>query len=156
FSIVEAKIYTTRHGYALDTFQVMDPSRATLHYRDVISYIEHELSDRLKQGGPLQPPSTGRLSRQLKNFPITPEVHLRPDERGAYHYLNLVAGDRPGLLYRVACVLVKYGISVYTAKINTLGERAEDTFLVSGDALKNTRSTVRLETELVHELQPQS
>ncbi|MGH8677625.1 MAG: [protein-PII] uridylyltransferase, partial [Burkholderiales bacterium] len=67
FSIVEAKIYTTRHGYALDTFQVMDPSRATLHYRDVISYIEHELSGRLKQGGPLHPPSTGRLSRQLKN-----------------------------------------------------------------------------------------
>ncbi len=85
---------------------------------------------------------------------MTPEVHIRPDEKGAYYYLNVVAGDRPGLLYRIARVLDKYGINLYTAKINTLGERAEDTFLVNGDALRDTRQVVRLETELVQELQP--
>ncbi len=154
FNIVEAKIYTTRHGYALDTFQIMDPSRATSHYRDVISFIEHELTDWLKRGGELPPPSRGRLSRQMKNFPISPEVQLRPDERGTFHYLNVVAGDRPGLLYCVTRVLVKYEIDVHTAKINTLGERAEDTFLVSGDTLNDTRKVVRFETDLLHELQP--
>ncbi len=68
--------------------------------------------------------------------------------------MSIVAGDRPGLLYRVARVLSGYGISVHNAKINTLGERAEDTFLISGDALNETRNVVRLETELVQELQP--
>jgi [protein-PII] uridylyltransferase len=154
FSIVEAKIYTTRHGYALDSFQVMDPAGATLHYRDLISYVEHELEGRLRAHGPLPPPSTGRMSRQVRYVPITPEVHIRPDEKGAYYYLNVVAGDRPGLLYRIARVLDSYGINVYTAKINTLGERAEDSFLVTGEALHDSKRVVRLEAELVHELQP--
>jgi len=154
FSIAEAKIYTTRHGYALDTFQVMDPSKATLHYRDLISYIEHELTARLQAHGPLPPPGRSRLSRQLRNFPITPEVQIRPDEKGLYHYLSIIAGDRPGLLYRVARVLDSFGISVFTAKINTLGERAEDSFLVSGEALNAPKTVVRLEAELIRELQP--
>ncbi len=154
FSIAEAKIYTTRHAYALDSFQVMDPARATSHYRDLISYIEHELETQLRAHGELPAPSRGRLSRQVRYVPMTPEVHIRPDEKGAYYYLNVVAGDRPGLLYRIARVLDNYGINLYTAKINTLGERAEDTFLVSGEILRDTKAVVRLETELVQELQP--
>ncbi|MGQ0579380.1 MAG: [protein-PII] uridylyltransferase [Betaproteobacteria bacterium] len=154
FSIVEAKIYTTRHGYALDSFQVMDPAGATLHYRDLISYVEHELEGRLRAHGPLPSPSAGRMSRQVRYVPITPEVHIRPDEKGAYYYLNVTAGDRPGLLYRIARVLDSNGIDVHTAKINTLGERAEDSFLVTGEVLHDSKRVVRLETELVHELQP--
>jgi len=154
FSIVEAKIYTTRHGYALDSFQVMDPVGAISHYRDLISYIEHELQAQLRTHGALPEPSKGRLSRQVKYVTMTPEVHIRPDEKGAYYYLNVVAADRPGLLYRIARVLNNYGINLYTAKIHTLGERAEDTFLVNGDALRDTKKVVRLETELMQELQP--
>jgi [protein-PII] uridylyltransferase len=153
FSIMEAKIYTTLHGYALDTFQVLDPNKATAHYRDVIAYIEHELGEQLKQAAPLPPPLKGRVSRRVRNFPITPEVQIRPDEKGNAFYLTLSAGDRPGLLSSVARVLVEYGISVQNAKINTLGERAEDSFVIVGDALRETRTTIRLEQDLIHELQ---
>ncbi|HVY07623.1 MAG TPA: [protein-PII] uridylyltransferase [Burkholderiales bacterium] len=154
FNIAEAKIYTTRHNYALDSFQVMDPAKATSHYRDLISYIEHELELQLRTHAQLPEPSKGRLSRQVKHVSMTPEVDIRPDEKGAYYYLNVVAGDRPGLLYRIARVLDDYGVNLYTAKINTLGERAEDTFLVNGEALRDTKKVVRLETELVQALQP--
>ena len=155
FNIVEAKIYTTRHGYALDSFQVMDPAKETSHYRDLMSYIEHELSSQLRAHAALPLPSKGRPSRQVKYVTMTPEVHIRPDEKGAFYYLSVVAGDRPGLLYRIARVLDAHGISLYNAKINTLGERAEDTFLVTGEALTDTKKVVQLEAELVHELQPQ-
>jgi [protein-PII] uridylyltransferase len=153
FSIMEAKIYTTLHGYALDTFQVLDPNKATAHYRDVIAYIEHELGEQLKQAALLPPPLKGRVSRRVRNFPITPEVQIRPDEKGHAFYLTLSAGDRPGLLSSVARVLVDYGISVQNAKINTLGERAEDSFVIVGDALRETRTTIRLEQDLIRELQ---
>jgi [protein-PII] uridylyltransferase len=153
FSIVEAKIYTTPHGYALDTFQVMDPARATSHYRDVIAYIEHELSSQLEQDGPLPASVKGRISRRVRSFPITPEVGLRPDEKGSAWYLSFIAGDRPGLLSSVARVLVNYGISVQTAKINTLGERAEDSFVITGEALRDTKTVIRLESDLIRELQ---
>ncbi|HWA13328.1 MAG TPA: [protein-PII] uridylyltransferase [Burkholderiales bacterium] len=154
FSVVEAKIYTTRHNYALDSFQVMDPARETQHYRDLMAYIEHELAAQLRAHAALPAPVNGRLSRQVKYVSITPQVHIRPDEKGAYHYLSVVAGDRPGLLYRIARVLDDHGIALYNAKVNTLGERAEDTFLVAGDALRDTRKVVELESELAHALQP--
>jgi len=49
YSIVEAKIHTTRHGYALDSFLVMDPSNTVEHYRDIISFVEYELEQGLQQ-----------------------------------------------------------------------------------------------------------
>ncbi|MFN9155568.1 MAG: hypothetical protein ACK5WE_18665, partial [bacterium] len=63
-----------------------------------------------------------------------------------------VAGDRPGLLYAIARVLVEYDISVQTALINTLGERAEDTLLISGLVLSNERAVLRLEADLLSAL----
>ncbi|MGD8476450.1 MAG: [protein-PII] uridylyltransferase [Burkholderiales bacterium] len=153
FDIVEAKIYTTRHNYVLDTFQVMTTARMDVHYRDMIRYVEHVLPESLKQPD-MPAPVKGRVSRQLKNFPISPSVNIRADDRARFYYLNIVAGDRPGLLYRIALVLAKYHVSIYNAKINTLGERAEDTLLVQGEVLKDARAVVRLESELVRELQP--
>jgi [protein-PII] uridylyltransferase len=41
---------------------------------------------------------------------------------------------------------------VHTAKINTLGERAEDVFLLSGDVLNNPKAVVRLEADLLEAL----
>jgi len=152
YDIFEAKIYTTRNGYALDSFQVQDPDNSRPQYRDVISFIEHDLAERLALKTPLPPLAKPRLSRQLRHFPISPEVNVQPDEKGTYWVLSVIAGDRPGLLSRVARVLTAYDINLHTAKINTLGARAEDVFLVSGEALKDSKTVVRLESELVEQL----
>lgn len=152
FDIFEAKIHTTRHGYALDTFQIQDASNRQPEYRDLISYIEYELTERLTSKAPLPPLTKPRLSRQLRHFPITPEVVIQTDERGAYRMLSIVAGDRPGLLSRVSRTLTAFDINLHAAKINTLGARAEDTFVVSGAALSNPKTTVRFESELLDQL----
>jgi [protein-PII] uridylyltransferase len=151
-NIVEARVHTTRHGYALDTFLVMGKGREA-HYRDMIAAIEHDLAEDLRGQGALPPPRTGRLSRRVRHFPISPVVDLRPDEKGAYQVLSIVASDRPGLLYGVACTLAGYKVSLHTARINTLGDRAEDVFLVSGDALSNPKTVLQLERELLKTLQ---
>jgi [protein-PII] uridylyltransferase len=152
YDIYEAKIYTTRHGYALDSFQVQDPDNRRPQYRDVISLIEHDLAERLQLKSPLPPLTRARLSRQLRHFPISPEVMVQPDEKGTYSVLQVIAGDRPGLLSRIARVLNAYDVSLHTAKINTLGARAEDVFLITGAALRNAKTVVRLESELVEQL----
>ena len=152
YNILEARIDTTRHGYALDSFLVLDPSSKNVHYRDLISYIEYELTQRLLQESSLEPPLDGRLSRHLKHFPIDPEVSLRPDEKGTYHVLSVTAGDRPGLLSRIAQTLLRHSVQLHTAKINTLGERAEDIFLIRGDKLDDTKAVLRLETDLLQQL----
>ncbi|GAB7543948.1 [protein-PII] uridylyltransferase [Cupriavidus sp. CuC1] len=153
FSIQEAKIHTTRHGYALDTFQVTDPgisSDASGNYRDIIALVEHELAERLQQQGTLPEPAQGRLSRQSRSFPIKPRVDLRPDERGQYYLLSLSANDRTGLLYAISRVLAKHRTSVHTARINTLGERVEDVFLVDGSRLaSDNKLQLQLEQDLL-------
>jgi [protein-PII] uridylyltransferase len=151
FSILDAKIHTTRDDYALDTFLVSEQTFAG-NYRDIISLIEHELTEVLVAQGPLPPPVRGRLSRLSRTFPITPTVDLRPDERGQFHVLSVAANDRTGLLYSIANVLTRYRINLHTAKIMTLGERVEDVFLVDGAALANPRAQVQLETDLLEAL----
>ena len=153
YNIVDAKIHTTRHGYALDTFQVMGTG-AMPHYRDMINLIEHDLGERLEQQAELPPAPQARVSRQLRHFPITPEVHILPDEKGQFHALSIIAGDRPGLLYGIARLLAQYEISLHTAKVVTLGERVEDVFRLSGDALANPRAVLLLEQDLLQVLQP--
>jgi [protein-PII] uridylyltransferase len=151
FNIAEAKVHTTRNGYALDTFIVMGQGRDA-HYQDRIAMIETELPAELQAEGPLGPPRGGRLSRRVRHFPISPAVDIRPDERGAYHSLSIVASDRPGLLYAVARILARYHINLQTARINTLGDRAEDVFLVSGETLANSKKVLQLEQELLEGL----
>jgi len=151
YSIVDAKIHTTAHGYALDSFVVLDVEERD-NNRVMVPYIEHELEQRLLHQMPPDVPSTGRLSRQVKHFPIKPIVSISGDEKGAHFILTLVAADRPGLLYIIASTLAKHGATLHTAKIATLGERAEDVFLISGGDLRDSQSRIRLETELMERL----
>ena len=151
FSILDAKIHTTRDGYALDTFMIADEHFAG-SYRDIINLIEHELGEVLTRQEPLSPPLRARLSRMSRSFPITPTVDLRPDERGQFWVLSVAANDRNGLLYAIASVLARYRINLHTAKVMTLGERVEDVFLIGGPALASVRVQVQLETELLDAL----
>lgn len=151
YNIIDAKIHTTRHGYALDSFMLLDISGRD-NDRDMIAYIEHEVTERLKHQLAPEPPANGRISRQVKHFPIEPAVTLQPDEKGVYFVLSVSAADRPGLLYAVAMTLARHGANLHTAKIATLGERVEDTFLVTGGNLGESVHRIELETELLKRL----
>ncbi len=152
FTIMDAKVHTTRHGHALDSFMLQDPG-GEASYRDVITLIEHELAAYLARPGAIDRPSRGRMSRQVKHFPITPQVSIRPDEAGRHYILSLTAADRPGLLFDIAEVLASHGIRLHTAKIATLGERVEDTFLLTGAILAQDAQLLRVERELLQRLQ---
>ncbi len=152
FTILDAKIHTTRHGYALDSFMLQDPGNA-VPYRDIVTLIEHELGVRLSGNEAPERPSGRRLSRHVRHFPITPEVNIRPDDAHHHYILSLTAADRPGLLFDVAEVLAKYDIGLQAAKIATLGERVEDTFLLYGSVLAQDAEVLRIERELLERLQ---
>ncbi len=148
FNIVDAKIHTSRTAYALDTFQIIGP-HLELSSRDLIPLVELQLALALKSTGPLPEPRRGRVSRRVKNFPVTPRVTLRPDERAQRWLLGISASDRTGLLFSIARVLARHHVNLQLAKITTLGERVEDTFLVDGPALQHNRAQIAIETELL-------
>ena len=153
FNILDAKVHTTRTGYALDTFQVTSP-QLELHYRDLISFVENQLTGALAATGPLPEPSRGRISRRVRSFPITPRITLRPDERAQHWLLGVSTSDRSGLLYSIARVLARHNINLQLAKITTLGERVEDTFLIDGSALQQNKMQLQVETELLDAVSP--
>ena len=153
FNILDAKVHTATNGYALDTFQVVTHFTKE-HYRDLINLVETGLTQTIVLSKPLPTPSKGRMSRRVKSFPITPRVSLQPDERGQKWLLSISASDRVGLLYNVASVLAHHKVNLFLAKISTLGERVEDTFLLDGAALQQNKKQLEIETELLEVLQP--
>ncbi|KWT67687.1 [Protein-PII] uridylyltransferase [Comamonas testosteroni] len=151
FSILDARVHTANNDYALDTFQVVAPTMQE-QYRELMHMVESDLTQTLLQGGPLPTPSQRRLSRRVKSFPFAPRVILRPDEKAQHWLLSISASDRAGLLYIIARILAQHHISVHLAKISTLGERVEDTFLIEGPELQDNNSQLRMETELLKAL----
>jgi [protein-PII] uridylyltransferase len=152
FSILDARIHTASNGYALDTFQVVSPSLAE-HPRELTALIEAQLARTLQEAGALPSPSRGRVSRRVKSFPVAPRVTLRPDEKAQRWLLSISASDRVGLLYSIARVLASHRLNLRLAKVTTLGERVEDTFLIDGPELQQNKAQIAIETELLQALQ---
>jgi [protein-PII] uridylyltransferase len=152
-SILDAKIHTTRDGYALDTFLVSDHGRGA-HPGELLDRINRELPRAIDSAQALPPPAKGNLSRRSRHFPVLAAVHLQPGEDGRHFLLNITATDRIGLLYAIARVLVDHRINVHTARINTLGERVEDVLLIDGAKLNDARTQLEIERDLLAALAP--
>ena len=150
-NIIDARIHTTRRGYALDSFIIL-PVDPTQEFRTLATLIEHELAKHLNAPAPsslIARTANGRLSRLSKVFPVPPMVNLHPDEGSQNWRLEIVATDRPGLLGDVAQVFVAYNIHLQTAKVMTLGDRVEDVFVVSGETLLQPRTQRQFERAML-------
>lgn len=131
YGIVEAKIFTTKHDYALNSFIVLDQSGKSVSYSGLLKFIELELANQLDDQYQLESPLKGRVSRQVKHMPIQAQITITKEAENSNHKLDIIANDRPGLLATLAQQFLKHNIKLHNAKINTLGNRAEDTFLIS-------------------------
>ncbi|OZI35164.1 [protein-PII] uridylyltransferase [Bordetella genomosp. 1] len=148
-SIQDARIHTTRHGWALDSFIVLPSDSSDL--RAQATLVEHELSQRLRaaRDGERLPARSSqhrnRQSRLSRVFPVMPQAELHPDERSQSWRLSVTATDRPGLLYALARVFADNGVDLIMAKVMTLGDRVEDVFIIAGSALERPRSQMQFE-----------
>lgn len=131
YNIVSAKIYTTRHEYALDSFVILDQDNKSVSYNGLLKFIETQLTEKLSDKQTLESPLKGRVSRQVKHMPIQAQVNVKDDFENNHTMLDLIANDRPGLLATVAQLFLQHNIALHNAKINTLGNRVEDSFLIS-------------------------
>jgi len=73
------------------------------------------------------------------------------DERNRRSVVELIAGDRPGLLCEVGKILWEERVDLHAARIGTLGERAEDVFYVTGRDQQplDAATAERLRTRLI-------
>lgn len=150
YSIQEAKIHTTSHAYALDSFQVMDLAHRGIHYRDFLSYVEYELARDLDPTRTPEPVPKARLSRQQRHHPLAPVVKLEATHQiNSARQLTIICADRTGLLHAIAEVFLKHHISLDAARIDTLGERAEDSFMIHGTSLQSPDDAQAFEADVL-------
>lgn len=141
-SIQDARIHTTAHGWALDSFIVLFAHHQT-QYQDHVGEVQRELAAHLRSDAAQQTTRaarshrSGAQHRRARAFPIVPKLDLRPEERSEAWRLSIVCADRTGLLYDLAVVFSAHKINLKMAKIHTLGERVEDVFILDGDPLLN-------------------
>jgi [protein-PII] uridylyltransferase len=132
-NIVDAQIYTTTDGLALDTISVSrefdhdeDEGRRAARIGDAIEKAlrgELKLPDVVAKRGPPK----GRL----KAFAIEPEVTINNQWSSRYTVVEVTGLDRPGLLYELTTTLSKLNLNIASAHVATFGERVVDVFYVT-------------------------
>ena len=130
-SIMDARIHTTRFGFALDTFVVLDHANEPVSDPEALAKLRDALHEQLFNPQPGRDTRTAHLPRVLKHFPIETRVEFLPSPNAPQTLMEVTAQDRPGLLYQVALAMEHAGARLETAKVATYGERAEDVFFIT-------------------------
>lgn len=129
--IAEARIETTTSGYTLNSYQVLEDNGKPITGKPREKEIITTLRDALVQKGQVKPTVSRRMPRQLKHFRIPTQVEFVEDPSHQLTILKLQTGDRPGLLSQIGMVFAACSIWLHTAKIATIGAKAEDIFFIS-------------------------
>jgi [protein-PII] uridylyltransferase len=153
-SIMDARIHTLRNGFALDTFVVLDHSGQAISDTRRLAQLQKAMRDQLLNPRAGRDMQSTALSRQLKHFPIETRVTFSPSPKGQLTIMEVMAQDRPGLLYQVALALKHCHVNLVAAKVSTYGERAEDIFFINNRAqpLTDKAQLTCLETEIIKRL----
>jgi len=131
-NIVDAQIYTTTDGRALDTISISreydrdeDEGRRATRIGEM---IEDVLEGKLRL-----PEVVARrtVRSKARPFVIEPEVTINNQWSDRYTVIEVSGLDRPGLLYELTTAISKLNLNIASAHVATFGERARDVFYVT-------------------------
>ncbi|WJW76572.1 [protein-PII] uridylyltransferase [Thiohalobacter sp. IOR34] len=130
-NIVDARILTSHDQHALDTYLVLDNRGQPIQDEHQIQQIHEVLRRGLAAAGGERPRVTRRMPRQFRHFDIRTRIDFSRDEANRRTVMELVTGDRPGLLSLVGSAFTACGVNLENARIATFGSRAEDVFYIT-------------------------
>ena len=130
-TIADARIIQLDNGYSLSTYVVLEQSGDRINDPSRHEQIRRHTERALARTDGMPAPVTRRAPRQVRMFAIPTVVSFALDEKTHRTVMELIAGDRPGLLSEVGKVLRDKEVVIHNAKIMTFGERAEDVFYVT-------------------------
>ena len=141
--VVQATISTTKNHYALDVFKLIDIPNESIIYKHYFQHIEKELVKKLlsKHSELIIP--INKKTMQVTHHEITSQITCRKIKSNRYQ-LEVVCASRQNLLGLIVKEINSLELSVHNAKINTLGQRAEDFFIISSKIKLNLEN--RIET----------
>ena len=157
-SIVDAHIFTTTDGMALDVLSFQDAERRSAvedaeRHRRIANNIERALGGEIWLERALE----GRRSLPARAdvFRVEPRVLTDNGASRTHSVIEVNGRDRPGLLFDVAKALKDLGLVIHSAHISTYGERVVDVFYVKdvfGMKITAKAKLARIERSLLHAL----
>ena len=148
-SIVDARIFTTGDGMALDVFWLQDLNGAPLAEKRDLARLRRRIADTLSGEIRLStalPERTSTLpSRARQVFTVAPLVIIDNDASNTHTVIEVNGRDRPALLHDLTRALFELSLSISHARISTFGERAVDVFYVKDLFGLKVTSTAKLE-----------
>ena len=130
-NIVEAQIITTKDGFTLDSYIVIDregkPITNDTQIDHMTQYIQQQFLNNSKS---IRIPKR-RLSRRQRHFTYPTKVNFQRDNKHGRTRLEIISPDRPGLLARLGRAFKDCEINLHYAKITTMGDRVEDFFFIT-------------------------
>ncbi len=130
-SIQDATLHTTPDSLCLDTFIVLEENNEPVSGDLRLQEIRQLLDEKLQDLPSCSLNVTRPVSRRVRHFTVATEVRFSRDPATGKTLLELTALDRPGLLAMVGQAFRECGVRIHSAKIVTLGEKVEDTFIIS-------------------------
>ena len=130
-SIVDAKVFTTTDGFALDVFSVQDAEGGP--FGDVARVARLRQAIEKTLAGEMAPRAVFAQrppKKRTSAFRVRPRVHFDNAASTVATVVEVEGLDRPGLLYEVTRALFESGLSISSAIVSTYGERAMDVFYV--------------------------
>ncbi|OED41840.1 [protein-PII] uridylyltransferase [Endozoicomonas sp. (ex Bugula neritina AB1)] len=154
--IQDAKVITTKDGYSVDTFTVLEADSSSIgSNRERILQIRNHMNNTLANPDQFPELIKRRTPRQLRHFSMEPVVLISNKILTRQTVLDIITTDRPGLLALIGKTFTRLGLQVHDAKIATFGEKVEDSFIITDqqgraitDALTSEKICNRLSTVL--------
>ncbi|MGR5207808.1 bifunctional uridylyltransferase/uridylyl-removing protein GlnD [Vibrio sp. PNB22_4_1] len=131
FNVHDAQIMTSKDGFVLDTFMVLDQHGKAIEEGRLAAVTKH-ITHVLEDGRPTKI-KTRRTPNKLQHFNVKTKVDFLPTKSKKRTLMEFVALDTPGLLAKVGRTFADLGINLHAAKITTIGERAEDLFILTSE-----------------------
>ena len=132
-NIVDAQIYTTTDGLALDTIAISREYNRDEDEGRRATRIGEMIEDVLE--GKLQLPEIVAKRTAVKARPrpfvVEPEVIINNQWSDRYTVIEVSGLDRAGLLYQLTTAISKLNLNIASAHVATFGERARDVFYVT-------------------------
>src|SRR5919106_163241 len=161
-SIVDARIFTTADGMALDSFGLQNADdRAAVAEPGRLERIRRNIEQVLEGKIWLDQALAGRKSLPARTevFEVEPRVLIDNNASRTHTVIEVNGRDRPGLLYDVARTLKDLGLVISSAHISTYGERVVDVFYVKdvfGLKVTQTSKVRQIQRRLIASLEPKA
>ena len=130
-NVLDARIITAAKAFSLDTYVVLDRYGTLLAEKDRQIEVINALTNGLSKPEEFPTLLERRLPRQLRHFAVQTEVSIRLNTALQQNIVEIMTLDQPGLLAKIGGLFTMQGLDIHSARIATLGERAEDSFYVT-------------------------